>query len=403
MMEAVEPATAYEELEPAIELHGISKSFRLYHDVNYTLKERIINWRKRGYDLFWALRDIDLVVPKGRTLSIIGPNGSGKSTLLRLMTRIMSPNTGTITTHGSIAALLELGAGFHPDLTGRENIYLNGSVLGFRRRDLEVLLPEIVEFSELGPFIDNQVKNYSSGMYVRLGFSIAINLNPDILLIDEVLAVGDEAFQTKCLNRLSKMQQEGKTIVLVTHNTDIAAAFSNRMLWLEKGRMKMLGDPKEVADAYRVAMRVSPVGSEFGTREASITSLDIIDGEGKPSMEFRTGDAMTLRVGYEAKRRIEDPVFGFGIYNQMGLMVYGTNTRLRGINIPFIEGKGRVDFHTPALPMLDGRYHVSAAIHTRDEMTNYHWMDKMYYFDVTSPGEDAGFLIMDCRIDIIDQ
>jgi len=403
MMEAVETAAAHEEFEPAIEVRGISKSFRLYHDVNYTLKERIINWRKRGYDLFWALRDIDLVVPKGRTLSIIGPNGSGKSTLLRLMTRIMSPNTGTITTHGSIAALLELGAGFHPDLTGRENIYLNGSVLGFRRRELEGLLPEIVEFSELGPFIDNQVKNYSSGMYVRLGFSIAINLNPDILLIDEVLAVGDEAFQTKCLNRLSKMQQEGKTIVLVTHNTDIAAAFSNRVLWLEKGRIKMLGDPKEVADAYRVAMRVSPVGSEFGTREASITSLDILDGEGRPAMEFETGDPMTLRLNYEAKRRIEDPVFGFGIYNQMGIMVYGTNTRLRGINIPFIEGKGRVEFHTPSLPMLDGRYHVSAAIHTRDEMTNYHWLDKMYYFDVTSPGKDAGFLIMDCRIDIIDQ
>lgn len=403
MMEAVETAAAHEEFEPAIEVRGISKSFRLYHDVNYTLKERIINWRKRGYDLFWALRDIDLVVPKGRTLSIIGPNGSGKSTLLRLMTRIMSPNTGTITTHGSIAALLELGAGFHPDLTGRENIYLNGSVLGFRRRELEGLLPEIVEFSELGPFIDNQVKNYSSGMYVRLGFSIAINLNPDILLIDEVLAVGDEAFQTKCLNRLSKMQQEGKTIVLVTHNTDIAAAFSNRVLWLEKGRIKMLGDPKEVADAYRVAMRVSPVGSEFGTREASIASLDILDGEGRPAMEFETGDPMTLRLNYEAKRRIEDPVFGFGIYNQMGIMVYGTNTRLRGINIPFIEGKGRVEFHTPSLPMLDGRYHVSAAIHTRDEMTNYHWLDKMYYFDVTSPGKDAGFLIMDCRIDIIDQ
>lgn len=165
----------------------------------------------------------------------------------------------------------------------------------------------------------------------------------------------------------------------------------------------MLGDPKEVGDAYRVAMRVSPEGSEFGNREASITSLEILDGEEKPSMEFRTGDAMTLRLCYEAKRRIEDPVFGFGIYNQMGIMVYGTNTRLRGINIPYIQGKGRVDFHTPSLPMLDGRYHVSAAIHTRDEMTNYHWVDKMYYFDVTSLGEDAGFLIMDCRIDIIDQ
>ncbi len=392
-----------EELEPAIELQGISKSFRLYHDVNYTLKERVINWRKRGYELFWALRDIDLVIDKGRTLSIIGPNGSGKSTLLRLMTRIMSPNRGRIITHGSIAALLELGAGFHPDLTGRENIYLNGSVLGFKRRELEGLLQEIVDFSELGPFIDNQVKNYSSGMYVRLGFSIAINLNPDILLIDEVLAVGDEAFQTKCLNRLAKMKQDGKTIVLVTHNTDIAASFSNRVLWLEKGRIKMLGDPKEVADAYRMAMRVSPVGTEFGNRAASITSLEILDGEEKPAVEFETGDPMTLRLDYEAPGRIDDPVFGFGIYNQMGIMVYGTNTKLRGIDVPYIKGKGRVDFRMPSLPMLDGRYYISAAIHSRDEMTNYHWVDKKYYIDITSQGEDAGFLIMDCQIDIIDQ
>jgi len=402
-MSAMEIAAQGKSLDPAIEVQGVSKSFRLYHDANYTLKERVINWRKRGYELFWALKDIDLVVYKGQTLGIIGPNGSGKSTLLRLMTRIMSPNKGRILTHGSVSALLELGAGFHPDLSGRENIYLNGSVLGFKRRDLEALFQEIVDFSELGPFIDNQVKNYSSGMYVRLGFSIAINLNPDILLIDEVLAVGDEAFQTKCLNRLAKMQQDGKTIVLVTHNTDIAASFSDRVLWLEKGCIKMLGDPNEVSEAYRQAMRFSPEGTEFGNMEAVISSLEILDGEERPALEYETGDPMVLRLSYEARRRIDDPVFGFGIYNHMGLMVYGTNTSLRGMSIPYIQGRGQVCFRMPSIPMLDGRYYVSAAIHSRDEMTNYHWLDKKYYFDVVSPGKDAGFLIMDCHIDIIDQ
>jgi ABC-type polysaccharide/polyol phosphate transport system ATPase subunit len=222
---------------PAIELDGVSKCFRLYHDVNYTLKERFVNWRKRGYELFWALKGIDLTIYQGETLGMIGPNGSGKSTMLRMMTGILRPNEGKIRTHGTIAALLELGAGFHPDLTGRENIYLNASILGFRRRDLEGIFDEIVDFSELGPFIDNQVKNYSSGMYVRLGFSIAINLNPDILLIDEVLAVGDESFQQKCLDRIARMQQQGKTIVLVTHEADIAGSIADRVLWLEKGKI----------------------------------------------------------------------------------------------------------------------------------------------------------------------
>ncbi len=388
---------------PAIELEGVSKSFRLYHDVNYTLKERIINFRKRGYDLFWALKGVDLTVYRGETLGIIGPNGSGKSTLLRMMTRIMSPNEGSISTHGSIAALLELGAGFHPDLTGRENIYLNASILGFKRRDLEGLIDDIIEFSELGRFIDNQVKNYSSGMYVRLGFSIAINLNPDILLIDEVLAVGDEAFQTKCLNRIARMQQAGKTIVLVTHEANIAASICDRVLWLEKGVEKMLGDPRDVTERYHERMRMRPEGSEFGTKEIIIRKVEITGGEGEEKVEFETGDHMTVRIHYEAKKPVEDPVFGFGFYDQMGFMVYGTNTRLRGMDIERVEGRGRMDFNIFSLAMLDGRYYVSVAVHTRDGMTNYHWLDKLFYFEVHSPGMEEGFLAMKCDIDMAEE
>ena len=399
-MEKREIGTRVTSEVPAIELTGVSKSFRLYRDVNYTLKERIINFRKRGYDLFWALKGVDLTVFKGETLGIIGPNGSGKSTLLRLMTRIMSPNEGKICTHGTIAALLELGAGFHPDLTGRENIFLNASILGFKRRELMGLIDDIIDFSELGPFIDNQVKNYSSGMYVRLGFSIAINLNPDILLIDEVLAVGDEAFQTKCLNRIARMQQEGKTIVLVTHEANIAASICDRVLWLEKGEEKMLGDPREVTELYHEAMRMRPEGSEFGTREIIIHKVKILNGSGEEAVEFETGEPMTVRIHYEATKPIPDPVVGFGFYDQMGFMVYGTNTRLRGVDITQVQGRGRMDFHISSLAMLDGRYYVSVAAHTRDGMVNYHWLDKLFYFDVHSPGMEEGFLAMECDITV---
>ncbi|OFW58606.1 MAG: hypothetical protein A2W01_02640 [Candidatus Solincola sediminis] len=388
---------------PAIELESVSKCFRLYHDANYSLKEKVINFRKRGYDLFWALKGVDLTIFQGETLGIIGPNGSGKSTLLRMMTRIMSPNEGQIRTHGTIAALLELGAGFHPDLTGRENIYLNASILGFKRREIEGIIDEIVAFSELGPFIENQVKNYSSGMYVRLGFSIAINLNPDILLIDEVLAVGDESFQGKCLDRIARMQQEGKTIVLVTHDSDIAASVCDRVLWLEKGEEKMIGDPIEVTELYHEAMRMRPEGSEFGTRDIVINRVDILNSKGEAETEFETGEPLVLRINYSADDPVEDPVFGFGFYNQMGFMVYGTNTRLRGLDIAKVDGQGKMDFKISALPMLDGRYYISVAAHTRDGMVNYHWLDKLYYFDMHSPGKEEGFLTMECDIDLAPQ
>ncbi len=384
--------------EPVLRLEGVGKCFRLYHDVNYSLKERIINWRKRGYELFWALKDVDLTVYRGETLSVIGPNGSGKSTLLRLMTGILKPNRGKIVTHGTIAALLELGAGFHPDLTGRENIYLNASILGLKRKQVDQIIDEIIDFSELGPFIDNQVKNYSSGMYVRLGFSIAINVNPDILLIDEVLAVGDASFQTKCIDRILRMQREGKTIVLVTHNADIAASISDRILWLERGEVKMLGDPREVSEAYLKAMRTRPEGSEFGTREIVIEEVEVLDGAGYPALKFSTGDAITIKMRFRAERKVEDPVFGFGIYDQMGLMVYGTNTRLLQVDIPWVEGPGTVEFQLPKLTLLDGRYYLSVAAHTRDGQVNYHWLDKLYFFDVQSPGRESGYLAMDCRV-----
>ncbi|MGQ9536437.1 MAG: ABC transporter ATP-binding protein [Actinomycetota bacterium] len=302
-------------------------------------------------------------------------------------------------------ALYESGANLEPpaDLSRegeRENIYLNASILGIRKRDLEPIFQEIIDFSDLGPFIDNQVKNYSAGMYVRLGFSVAININPDILLVDEVLAVGDEAFQAKCLDRISRLQESGKTIVLVTHNADLAEAISDRVLWLERGRVKMLGDPQGVVEAYHEAMSTRPEGSEFGNRDIVIERVQLLDGEGRPAEVFRTGEPLVLRLHYTARRPVEDPVFGFGFYDRLGLMVFGTNTRLREVDIPRVEGNGVVEFTIPSLSMLDGRYYVSVAAHTRDGQVNYHWLDKKYSFEVTSPGRDSGYMTMECRIKI---
>ncbi len=387
-------------VRPAVEIRGVSKNFRLYHDMNQSLKEKIINWRRRGYDLFWALRDVDLDIRAGETLSIIGPNGSGKSTLLRMMTKIMVPDKGTIRANGKIAALLDLGAGFHPDLTGVENIYLNASILGFSKKEVDAIYDQIVDFSELGNFINNQVKNYSSGMYVRLGFSVAINVRPDILLIDEVLAVGDEAFQTKCLDKISEFQSSGKTIVLVTHNSDLAAQISSRILWMEAGEVQMLGDPMEVVNAYHAAMRVHPEGEDFGNHLIRLSDVTLMDDAGKIRSRFLTGEGMVLRMEYEAAEAVEDPIFGFGFYDHQGIMVYGTNTRLRNMPIARVIGRGEVEFRIPHLAMLDGRYFLSVAVHTRDGKTNYHWLDKFYFFDVSSPGHDAGYLSMDCDITI---
>lgn len=235
---------------PAIQVCGVWKKFYVYQNRVDSLKERVIFWGRHRAEEFWALKNINLDVPRGKTVGLIGRNGSGKSTLLKIISRILYPTRGEVRVNGRLSTLLELGAGFHPDFTGRENIYLNASILGFTRKEIKERLSDIISFAELGDFIDNPVRNYSSGMYMRLGFAVAVHVDPDILLIDEVLAVGDLAFQDKCLARIQELQKQGKTIVIVTHVPKKVEELCDLALWLDRGEARMLGPAKEVAQAY---------------------------------------------------------------------------------------------------------------------------------------------------------
>lgn len=242
-------------MPPAVDIQGVSKSFRIYHNKYSGLKERVLSFGNRRSETFWALKDVTLQIPHDETLGLIGANGQGKSTLLQLIAGIIRPTQGTITTRGRVATLLELGAGFHPELTGRENVYLYGSVLGLKKRDIDKLFDDIVGFAEIERFIDNQIKHYSSGMYVRLGFSTAVHSDPEIFLVDEVLAVGDESFQQKCIAKIREFQQDGRSIIFVSHELELVERVCDRVVLLDQGELAAEGTPAEMVSLYRAAAR----------------------------------------------------------------------------------------------------------------------------------------------------
>ncbi|MDD5447679.1 MAG: ABC transporter ATP-binding protein, partial [Actinomycetota bacterium] len=340
----------------AVQIENVSKMFRLYHENVQSLKEKILFFHRRGYEEFMALKDVSLYIEEGETLGIIGPNGSGKSTLLKCISKILYPDKGKIVTNGSIAALLELGAGFQPDLTGRENIYLNASILGFSKKEIDKRYDEIVRFAELERFIDEYVRNYSSGMYVRLGFAIAINVDPDILIVDEVLMVGDEAFQRKCLNRIQEIKDSGKTIIWVTHAVDLTKEICDRVVMLDHGEIVKEGEPRDVVNYYHQFMEEEFHPTERGNKQIEIEFIELLDEEGNASSDFNTGQSMRIRVHYHAVEATDDPVFGFSIEDLRGYTVYGTNTMLKSVDMETVAGKGVVEFHLKSLPMLEGRY-----------------------------------------------
>jgi ABC-type polysaccharide/polyol phosphate transport system ATPase subunit len=385
----------------ALEINNVSKMFKLYHENVRSLKEKVLFFNKRGYEEFWALKDIDIRVPTGETLGIIGANGSGKSTLLKLTTKILYPTKGKIVTNGSIAALLELGAGFQPDLTGRENVYLNASILGFSKKQVDARFDEIVAFAEMERFIDNHVRNYSSGMYIRLGFAVAINVDPDILIIDEVLAVGDEAFQRKCIEKIENLQEQGKTMMFVTHNVELCREICSYVVMLDQGIAVKEGKPRDVVKYYHEFMESEEEGGgERGNRQIEVIGVALLNDTDEAVNDFNTGEGMKIRVAYRANEPVEDPVFGFSIDDYRGFTAYGTNTRLLSMDLGTLKGEGFVQFDLKTLPMLEGRYLVSVAIHSRDERVTYHWIDRHYPFDMHSDVSDVGLLYIptDARI-----
>jgi lipopolysaccharide transport system ATP-binding protein len=417
----------------AIELTNVSKIYRRYSGHQFsTLKsallQRSVLRDLRPSDTFPALRDVSLTVPKGSTYGVIGRNGSGKSTALKVVAGITKPTSGTVRVDGRISALIELGAGFHPEISGRENVYINGIMLGLTRREVERRFDEIVEFAELQDFIDAPVKTYSSGMYMRLGFAVAIHVDPDVLLVDEVLAVGDEGFTHKCLDKFAEFRRRGKTILLVTHSLAVVERFCDQALWLDQGHPGGQGDPRRVIDAYLTAVEVgeekllassakkavaeesarsrmseaaepgsaaSPpdmfkaIEGRWGGREVEITDVALLDGRGDPSFVFHSGEVLSVHVKARALTPVDDFVFGVSLFNADGVCCYGTNTYLESMEPEQLEGDVGVDFTIDSLDLVEGTYKLDVAVHKRDGYPyDYHRL--LYTFRVKSRTHDVG-------------
>ena len=427
----------------AIELTNVTKIYRKYARRKQfaTLKSALLTGSLiqdlQPDETFPALQGVSFNVPAGRTYGIIGRNGSGKSTALKLVAGITKPTTGTVKVAGRISALIELGAGFHPEISGRENVFINGIMLGLTKREVTRRFDEIVEFAEMQQFIDAPVKTYSSGMYMRLGFAVAIHVDPDVLLVDEVLAVGDEGFTHKCLDKFGEFKRRGKTILLVTHSLNLVERFCDEALWLDSGKVRGSGDPKRVVGAYltdvgrseekelarteeraqegtvheadldsKVQSPQSKVESpttttsalddmtrtdegRWGSREIEITAVTFKTAQGEVSHIFQSGDPMSIHLSVRAHQTSTDFVFGIGIYSADGVNCYGTNTHLEDFVPQEAHGEGEVTFGIESLDLVEGTYKLDVAVHTRDGYPyDYHRL--LYTFRVKSRSKEVG-------------
>jgi ABC-type polysaccharide/polyol phosphate transport system ATPase subunit len=424
----------------AIELTNVTKVYRKYARRKQfaTLKSALLSGSLiqdlQPDETFPGLQGVSFNVPAGRTYGIIGRNGSGKSTALKLVAGITKPTTGTVKVQGRISALIELGAGFHPEISGRENVFINGIMLGLTKREVTQRFDEIVEFAELQQFIDAPVKTYSSGMYMRLGFAVAIHVDPDVLLVDEVLAVGDEGFTHKCLDKFGEFKRRGKTILLVTHSLNLVERFCDEALWLDHGKVRGSGDPKRVVGAYLIDVGKSeerelarleaksgqraesqeptvqspeskvkglePSGSvvedmtridegRWGSREMEITGVTFKNAAGEVSHIFQSGDPMSIHLAVRSHQTIPDFVFGIGIYNAEGVNCYGTNTHIEDFMSAEARGEGEVTFNIESLDLVEGTYKVDVAAHKRDGYPyDYHRL--LHTFRVKSRSKEVG-------------
>lgn len=413
----------------AIDVRNVSKRFRLAHGQYNTVKERIIHGgRRKSTEDFWALSEVSLTVEAGQTVGILGRNGSGKSTLLKCICGVLQPTSGEVAVKGKLAGLLELGAGFQMDLTGRENIYLNGSLLGMSKTEVDRAFDAIVDFSELEDFIDGPVKFYSSGMAVRLGFAVAVNVDPDILVIDEVLAVGDERFQRKCVDRVKQFQKEGRTILLVTHAADTVRSICDRGVVLSHGHLVAEGEPGEATRIFRerlmaegagmsvvdpalVAVPAKPdmVGNEGvgaagseddATRPVRFRSVHRVYSGDNTVPYMTTGDDLTIRVEFEALQATEDVVFSLEIRDDTGNSVMRTDTSIIGVQIDAPAGTGIMHFGIVNMPMLDGSFSFALGIQSRSGIL-YDWQENAGTFEVMNPSKVTGAVRMDVHAALI--
>ncbi|HWH30441.1 MAG TPA: ABC transporter ATP-binding protein [Mycobacteriales bacterium] len=382
--------------DAAVRVDGVSKRFRLYHERNQSLKAAIMRRGRASYEDFWALRDVSFEIPRGSTFGLVGTNGSGKSTLLKCIARILRPDEGAVAVDGKIAALLELGSGFHPELSGRENVYLNGSILGMSRREIEARFDDIVQFAGLERFIDSPVKNYSSGMYVRLGFSVAINVDPEVLLVDEVLAVGDAAFQRKCLEKFAEFRRAGKTVVIVSHDSGSMRNLCDEVAWLDGGRLLTTGSPFSVLDDYEDQshedrQETGDQSTRWGSGGAVIEKMELLGADGVPARRFRTGEQVTVRMHYRFDRPIDRPVFGYAIESLDGVYLWSQHSR-HGRYVPErLSGRGTVDLAVPALALQPGTFDLTASIVDYQLAEQFDFWKHCLRFDVDhGPVREAG-------------
>ncbi len=403
-------------MPPAIVVEGLGKQFRRYHtDRPRTLKEVFVrrSYRLRAVERFWGLHDVSFAVEPGEIAGIVGGNGAGKSTLLRLIGGVGRPDQGKVRIRGRIAALLELGTGFHPELTARENIFISGVIGGLTRRQVAQRLDSIVAFAELEKFIDSPLRTFSTGMQLRLAFAIGVHTAPDVLLVDEVLAVGDLAFQKKCLERIDQFKSENSAILMVSHDMGQIRKLCDKALWLRRGRLVGQGDPDEIVDQYVAEMetetrrhtpidwpaRIAASGRElrvrenrFGSMELEIAAVQILDRHNRPVNEIRSGEPLCVEIAYSAPKRIEAPTFGVTISTEDEQVCADLSTAAAGISMPVLHGEGRITLHMERLDLKGGLYYVDVGAYTKnwDYAYDYHW--HTYPLTVLPTGNNKGVL-----------
>ncbi|MDD3777669.1 MAG: ABC transporter ATP-binding protein [Actinomycetota bacterium] len=426
----------------AVDIKNVTKRYRIYHEKIPSLKNTILRGKRQTFEEFLALDDVSFSIRHGETFGIIGPNGSGKSTLLKMIANIIQPTQGKIVSNGSISALLELGAGFHPDLTGRENIYINAAILGMKKREVDRRFDDIVSFSELEKFIDTPVKNYSSGMYMRLGFSIAINVDPDILLVDEVLAVGDQSFQAKCYKVIYDIMKKGKTIIIVSHDLETISDLCSRVAFLKDGKIVEMGNPVSAVSQYRAYVeelekkrvtgqqeeerkkifktvieanqkvvdgqdieKLSKIGDQqirrFGSGDAIINSVSLIDKKGQAIDYCKYGNKVSIVLEVEFLQKVENPIIGIRITDFKDNVVYGTNTRTHNIktNVYDKGEKIKVSFSFE-VNLMGGSYYVTPAVGYKDSKTYCDWVNNMFTLNVLAHQMAEGIADLNSEITI---